>query len=229
MSESLSATTTGTSTEQPLMAEIDPGFAQLLADYPGQFDVIGDVKSHWLNHSLHWAVASGVQNTTFGPRNGTVLEFLQKHMQSFESRLKKDGKCFVSGEIGSSNKRGNKTMRSNCMIVIDDDTGTSRDRSIELIRERGYAAVVYPTFNDQKPVTFIKNDDFVRWAQANDRDTIATIETAGLYLAKVKGYQPHVVASIHTVEMDDDDGPAFRVAHDPFDKTRIILFPTTWN
>ncbi|MER8816036.1 hypothetical protein [Mesorhizobium sp. M0965] len=205
--------------DQPL----DPRVTQLIADFP-VFEVIGNVTSNFLDHHMHWAVAGKAKTPNFASRNGTVLEFLQKEMQPFDSRSKKDGSCFITGEIGNSGQRGNKTMRANHMLGEDIDNGTPRHTIIENIRKLRLAAIVYPTYSDQKPATYVRNDDFVRWAEINGHDTYATIDTARLYLEKVKGYLPEILESIDHVELVNEDGPEFFIRHKPFDKTRVILF-----
>jgi hypothetical protein len=200
----------------------NPRVGQLLSDYP-MFEVLGDISDEFLDHEVQWARGDGAAAKSFALRKGPLIDFLRKEMQPFDIRADKDGRCFVPAKLGAGGLRANTNVLLNPMIGIDVDNGTSRASIITSIVDQNFAAIVYPTYSDQLPETAIPNDQFVSWATANGHDSIATIETARLYLSSVKGYLPEVVVTIDHVELQRN--LTFRVRHAPFDKTRVVLFP----
>lgn len=153
---------------------------------------------------------------------GTVKDFIE--MLTFHQEGKKDGQCFLQGEI-AGNGRSAKAMIKNHFIGFDLDTGETAEEIDSVLIPTGHAYVRYTTHSHLKDESEVKRDAFFRWSEMDATKNVKP-EILKQYLIEEKGFVPRVVEKIEIIEdaKVTAEGTTIIIRHAPLPKHRIIFF-----
>ena len=155
-------------------------------------------------------------------QTGTVGQFIEMLLAHTEG--KKDGACFLQGEIAGSG-RSAKALIKNYFIGLDLDTGETAEEIDTRLAETGLAYIRYTTHSHLKDVSEAKRDGFFKWC---GMDATKNVDPKQLkkYLQEVKGIIPRVLETFEILEDDkvSEEGTLTIIRHAPMPKHRIIFF-----
>jgi hypothetical protein len=150
---------------------------------------------------------------------GGVIEMLTLHQEG-----KKDGTCFLQGELAGNDRSGNALVK-NYFIGFDLDTGETAEEIDARLAETGLAYVRYTTHSHMKDESEVKRDAFFRWS---GRDATKNVEINLLrkYLISERGFLPRVVETLDIIEdaKVSQEGTLTIIRHKQMPKHRIIFF-----
>lgn len=149
-------------------------------------------------------------------------------LQDREFRAKKDGFCFIPGEL-ASNKRLKTGVVSISMLVYDVDGGQDVDDAIAKLEEMGIVAFLYSSYSHLVSKTDILVDQYMKWAKKSGASTPPTLDSLLDYCDE---HQKETVRKKNpvftTTDLDKhsahvEGGHAYRILHDPIEKFRVVL------
>lgn len=168
------------------------------------------------------------KKTEWGGATELDLLGLAQLLQEREFRAKKDGNCFIPGELAGS-KRLKTGVVSISMLVYDVDGGQEVEDAIAKLEEIGVASFLYSSYSHLVSKTDILVDHYRKWAKKSGAPEHPTLESILDYcdehskeIVRNKNpvFDPKDPAK-HSVHIEG--GHAFRIFHDPLQKYRVVL------
>lgn len=133
----------------------------------------------------------------------------------------KDGPAFVPAAL-IGNKRNKNAVSSVCMFVFDVDGQQTYDEVKTLVAATGKYAIIYTTFSHKTTKTYVRTDQYAKWATKRGRVEVHTDDGIREYLKDTdKGHLK--IRKVHTTPIHVADGFNILIEHDPIDKVRVVF------
>lgn len=190
-------------------------------------EVHGSLSAEVLNTPVQIAIAAKADEKKFTVSGvGTFKQFLDNDITKIRVG-KKDGKCFVLGELREG-RRTNNAVTKLYMMGLDVDSGASMAETIDKLRNMGLFHIVYTTHSHGTTHLEIKRDRFYKWADDNGHPTDPSAEGVKLFLTEEGKYTPDVIASVEYVQTKHEtSGIQIILRTRPIDKFRVVFLLET--
>lgn len=133
----------------------------------------------------------------------------------------KDGPAFMPACLIGSQRKA-PAVEELSLFVYDIDGTQTYAEVRECIVKAGLEAIIYTTYNHKTTKTFVRTDQYAKWAQKNRKDEKHTDAGVRQYLQEKQ--KAHLkVKKVHTTPVQSADGINILIEHEPIDKTRVIL------
>jgi hypothetical protein len=141
----------------------------------------------------------------------------RKFLTNHEERPDKDsGKAFLQGPTFKKG-RTLKTMPWLDIMVLDLDTGESREDVVEKLKALGLFGVVYSTFSNGKRTSTKGKKGLAKWAGVDEPG----FDVFKAWLLGVKMYQPHILEDAEFLGTNAEGEVVIR--HAPMTKMRVVM------
>ncbi len=183
--------------------------------------VLGDLDDALMSRKISLAMSPHGMATRPGKWSNTNMNVGQLvNMLSKHETGEKDGKSICQGAV-VDRKRTSQSVRQNEILMLDLDTGANPEALIHRVQELGLFCIAWSTHSHLKPVTSIKKDAVMRWAEIEDEPSL---DDCVRYLREVKGYEAWVLEGAELLDPEHTaDGVQVRVKHAPLPKTRLLF------
>lgn len=177
----------------------------------------------WFEDEFTISVGKGRDDYSWTKKSHTFAQFfghLTKHAVG-----KKDGLCFMQGELVENKSRRTKTAVSEMnLLALDIDHGAPISEIIEKIKKAGLFALIYTSHSHMKTVTEIKSDEIRKKLKIEDPEHELDGDDLYDYLTVFKGYDPRIVEAVEAVgPFHKSEGLIIEAHHAPMPKYRVVF------
>lgn len=129
----------------------------------------------------------------------------------------KDGPCYTPAVFRGSNRRLEHAEQID-VAVLDSDAGHNFGEICELVKAKGWRAIVHSTFSHMSDTSQISAEAAEKWLAANPGATI------GAYMAHKQGYLARVIEGAAIVDdVSIGNKRNFVIKHAPCPKFRVLI------